>query len=820
MNRNKNKIIDNIEDDYIINNDDDIEEYENNNNQSYKYRNTNNNKNKAYTNDSVISKEQNKPKNNKSQKSSHRVPSEWIKEAKAKYQKETNNKNIINKTDSKLSNNAKKQNKNIINYDEIPVGGGMGGGANFNIEIKVPSVANPYENNKIKNNNNCEENLFQEKEIYLKKKLDDKINNTKKSNIKNIDNNKNKIYNDNNNNNHDNINELEMERKNSLVSMITQTCDHEMVGRSEFIGIPGNQNILNSNISREINLDQNMFRLTEGKQNYSLYDKNDLISKKKPNFKDNLDTSNFSSINKLTDFSTTQNLREKTENAIQLQNVQRELDNEIEMNKRLQGQIENYKSEFNNLREELVKKSDTINELQQKISKLEKELFLQGNQLIEAEAKPSQEHYEDIINNYDELKKNFDKAVERIKYLSDENAELIEKNLKLEENNKKLKKQLKLKQEKIIHMNDNKNKIKNKNRFNDNNNIENENEYDNDLENENEENEFNEDNNEEINENDNIQFIRDKNKKYNNNNNYNNYNNKKILNNKNLDNELQNNNNSNIKEKVNKEQNNNENNNNNEEKKEINEKRSIIPEDNDIFGTKNYIKSNKNVKRKIQEDGIPVIKRVEEKDNVKDIMINNYATNDDDYYNRPPVGKPKARRIKRNNNIKNNTNSENNLNNFTGSKVSKSLQVSEIEKNTYDYKENEFNDNNINEEENNAKLNKYSSNKTNNRIFPNNNKENKINRNPTGSSITTSVGVFPSQLKVIANEREILNLESKLFNLQKERDFINDEYLKYPEYPKKREEINAKRKIEIKLEEMNKEISLQKLKIRELKEQK
>ena len=120
------------------------------------------------------------------------------------------------------------------------------------------------------------------------------------------------------------------------------------------------------------------------------------------------------------------------------------------MNKRLQGQIENYKSEFNNLREELVIKSDIINELQQKISKLEKELFLQGNQLIEAEAKPSQEHYEDIINNYDELKKNFDKAVERIKYLSDENAELVEKNSKLEENNKKLKKQLKIKQEKIM----------------------------------------------------------------------------------------------------------------------------------------------------------------------------------------------------------------------------------------------------------------------------------------------------------------------------------------------------------------------------------
>ena len=361
MNRNKKKSIDNIEDDYIINNDDDIDDYENNNNQNYNYNNINNNK--TYTNDAPINKEQNKPKSNKSQKSSYRAPSEWIKEAKAKYRQENNNKNNVNKADSKISNN-KKPNKKIVNYDEIPVGGGMGGGANFNVEIRVPSVANPYADNKIKNNNNYDEGLNQEKEIYLKKKLDDKIN-TKKSNTKNINNNKDNVYYDDDNNNHDNINELGMERKNSLVSMVTQTCDHEMVGRSEFVGIPVNQNLLNSNISHEINLDPNMFGVTEGKQNYSLYDKNDLISKKKSTFKDNLDTSNFSSIYKLTDFSTTQNLREKTENVIQLQNVQRELDNEIEMNKRLQGQIENYKSEFNNLREELVKKSDTINELQQ-----------------------------------------------------------------------------------------------------------------------------------------------------------------------------------------------------------------------------------------------------------------------------------------------------------------------------------------------------------------------------------------------------------------------------------------------------------------------
>ena len=350
MNRNnKKKISDNEEDDYIINNDQEIEDFENGN-ENYEY-NSNSNKNirnKSYTNDNIVNKEQNKLKNNKNQKTSHRT-GEWIKEAKAKYQQEKLKNNNINNTDSRIKT------KKIVNYDEIPVGGGMSGGADFNIEIKVPSKKNPLNENKMKNdynnNDNYEENIPNDKEVYLKKKLNNNIN-TKKTNINNANNNNN--YEENNINNNE---QGEMERKNSLVSMITQTCDREMVGRSEFIGIPVNQNSLNPNISREINLDPNMFRLSEGKQTYSLYDKNDnLISKKNSNFKDNLDTSNFSSINKLTDFSTTQNLREKTENAIQLQNVQRELDNEIEMNKRLQGQIENYKSEFNNLREELVKK--------------------------------------------------------------------------------------------------------------------------------------------------------------------------------------------------------------------------------------------------------------------------------------------------------------------------------------------------------------------------------------------------------------------------------------------------------------------------------
>ena len=703
------------EDDYIIDNDQEILDYQNNININ------------------------NKPglnKNSKSPKSSNRNQAgNWIKEAKAKYQKDRNmNKNNQIKTESKIENNKNnnRKPKKIINFDDIPVGGGMGGGmvggGDFSVEIRVP----PKKNNYTQNNSYIENNNIQfRNENNLKKNLDNKTEYSKSKR------NNNNYFEENNNN--DNFEPVEMERKSSMVSMITQTCDKEMLGRSEFIGIPINQN------SNEINFSSNNDGLnTNNKTNYSLYDKQESFSK----------VSNNNYTNKISDFNSSQNLREKTESAIQLQNVQRELDNEIEMNKRLQGQIENYKSEFNNLREELVIKSDIINELQQKISKLEKELFLQRNQLIEAEAKPSQEHYEDIINNYENMKKNFDKAIERIKYLSDENEELKERLMNYEENNKRLKKEIKYDKEKKFNTS-NDNRIKKakyieKQENREENEEEEENQNDIEVENLYEEQEITQ-----------------------------NQKNKKVSEEKN-ENEQE------IPE-INKQEKNN----------------SIIPEDNDIFGTKNYENQNRRKPRKIQEDGIPVIKRMEERDNVKDIMVNNYAANDDVYYNRPPIGKPKVKRIKRNNEL------ENNINNFQEQNINT--------KGSRDFKKNkvDYNNDKIEEEVKNNDKNDVL-NESENNIAKNINNRRKNNLD----NITTKVGVFPSQMKTIANEREILNLESQLFNLQKERDLVNDEYLKYPEYPKKREEINAKRKIEMKLEEMNKEISLQKLKIRELKNKK
>ena len=711
-NKKKDKIS-NEDDDYIIDNDQEIIEYDN-------------------SNKNVKS---NLIKGNKSPKDLNKdKTSNWIKEAKAKYQKERN-KNNINKIDSRTMINNNRKQKKIINYDDIPVGGGMGIGTDFSVEIKVPQKKNNY----MQNNSYNENNIQFRNENNLKQNLQNKTEFIKPKRTNNY-------LDENNNNNYENV---ELERKNSMASMVTQTCDREMLGRSEFVGIPMNQT------NNEINYSNKIEQLGN-KQNYSLYEKPDNFSKASTN---NFDASNFT--NKISDFNinNTQNIREKTETAIQLQNVQRELDNEIEMNKRLQGQIENYKSEFNNLREELVKKSDIINELQQKISKLEKELFLQGNQLIEAEAKPSQEHYEDIVNNYEEMKKNFDKAIERIKFLSDENEELKETILRYEGNNKKSKKSNRFNREK----NGNEKKNKNKKLI-----------EKNDLKNENKDIEYQNENEEEDLYMENI--INQKQKG--------------IINN--------------IQAESKNEINDNEKQDNEDEIVEENTptKNSIIPEDNDIFGTKNYDNQNKNIRkpRKIQEDGIPVIKRMEEKDNVKDIMVNNYAANDDIYYNRPPVGKPKVKRMKRNNDLDNNSQEQN---------INENPTNNEYLKNRINYNNEENKDEEV---KNNEKIDNFTVDNNNNRKNKSNNKR-KNNLN----NITTNVGVFPSQLKVIANEREILNLESQLFNLQKERDLVNDEYLKYPEYPKKREEINAKRKIEIKLEEMNKEISLQKLKIRELK---
>ena len=80
-------------------------------------------------------------------------------------------------------------------------------------------------------------------------------------------------------------------------------------------------------------------------------------------------------------------------------------------------------------------------------------------------------------------------------------------------------------------------------------------------------------------------------------------------------------------------------------------------------------------------------------------MVNNYATNDDDYYNRTPIGKPKVKRIKRNSNANTNTNTNNSKNSFNISNKpnnyeenKKKMTSSNIRKNNNDY----YKDSNLN----------------------------------------------------------------------------------------------------------------------------
>ena len=276
-NKKKDKIS-NEDDDYIIDNNQEIIEYDNIN------KNIKSNLIKANKSPKGLNKDK---------------TSNWIKEAKAKYQKERN-KNNINKIDSRTMINNNRKQKKIINYDDIPVGGGMGIGTDFSVEIKVPQKKNNY----MQNNSYNENNIQFRNENNLKQNLQNKTEFIKPKKTNNY-------LDENNNNNYENV---ELERKNSMASMVTQTCDREMLGRSEFVGIPMNQT------NNEINYSNKIEQLGN-KQNYSLYEKPDNFSKASTN---NFDASNFT--NKISDFNinNTQNIREKNETAIQLQNVQRE----------------------------------------------------------------------------------------------------------------------------------------------------------------------------------------------------------------------------------------------------------------------------------------------------------------------------------------------------------------------------------------------------------------------------------------------------------------------------------------------------------------
>ena len=83
-------------------------------------------------------------------------------------------------------------------------------------------------------------------------------------------------------------------------------------------------------------------------------------------------------------------------------------------------------------------------------------------------------------------------------------------------------------------------------------------------------------------------------------------------------------------------------------------------------------------------------------------------------------------------------------------------------------------------------------------------------------SFTTSLAIFPSQREQLMKESKILEIESALYKLQKERDKLNDDLSKIPEFPKQKMQINKRRSLEYAIEEYNTKINTHKQKLREL----
>jgi hypothetical protein len=117
-----------------------------------------------------------------------------------------------------------------------------------------------------------------------------------------------------------------------------------------------------------------------------------------------------------------------------------------------------------------------------------------------------------------------------------------------------------------------------------------------------------------------------------------------------------------------------------------------------------------------------------------------------------------------------------------------------------------------------SKLNNEFNNKANERTNNNMNETKKGNTNnmtaKTGSrknyyneSVTNDLGVLPSQMKNIKNESKVFEFESKIMKVQKERDQIQIELEKMPEFPKTKVQILKKKNLEANMNEFNKEIS-------------
>ena len=133
----------------------------------------------------------------------------------------------------------------------------------------------------------------------------------------------------------------------------------------------------------------------------------------------------------------------------------------------------------------------------------------------------------------------------------------------------------------------------------------------------------------------------------------------------------------------------------------------------------------------------------------------------------------------------------------------------------YDNKYENYNKNNFNENKINKPLKRHLSNYRQKHNYTLNEKNNIFNFDDEIEKDNT-MNIFPCQKEQVKKESLIVEIESKLYKLQRERDKLNDELFKLPEFPKKKIEINQRRELELKIEQYNKNINDQKTKLREL----
>ncbi len=78
------------------------------------------------------------------------------------------------------------------------------------------------------------------------------------------------------------------------------------------------------------------------------------------------------------------------------------------------------------------------------------------------------------------------------------------------------------------------------------------------------------------------------------------------------------------------------------------------------------------------------------------------------------------------------------------------------------------------------------------------------------------INILPSQKNIVERENKILELETRLYTLQQEREKIRCEYNKLPEFPKNKGIILKKRDLELSINELTQNITKLKIELKSL----